>query len=108
MLRRRSFPSIAELRSIFSPFCAKYGIRRLEIFGSAARGNAGPGSDLDLLITLKDSAPISTSDLLEMAGEAEELAGVPVDFILRRSVEQSPNHFAREGILKSAVCLYGS
>jgi predicted nucleotidyltransferase len=107
MLRDRTIPSIPELRSIFRPFCAKYGIRRLEIFGSAARGSARPGSDLDLLVTLDDSAPASTGRLLEMAGEAEELAGVPVDFVLRRSVEESPNHFAREGILKSAVCIYG-
>ena len=42
-----------------------------------------------------------------MAGEAEELIGHPVDFVLRPSLEKSPNRFAREHILATAVCLYG-
>ena len=59
-----------------------------------------------LLVTLDESTPISTSELLEMAGEVEELIGRPVDFVLRPSLEKSPNRFAREHILATAVCLY--
>jgi hypothetical protein len=51
---------------------------------------------------------VSTAELLEMAGEAEELVGRPVDFVLRHSLEKSPNRFAREHILATAVCLYGN
>lgn len=108
MLRRRNVPSISELRTLFQPFCQKHRIHRLELFGSAARGGTTADSDLDLLVTLDESKPASTAEILEMAGEAEELVGLPVDFVLRRSLERSPNHFAREGILKSAVSLYGS
>jgi len=97
-----------ELRLRFRPFCEKYHIRRLEVFGSAARGEAGPGSDLDLLVSLDESMPVSTATLLEMAGEAEELAGTPVDFVLRSSLEKSPNTFARDHILSTSVCVYGS
>lgn len=100
--------SVPELRRAFRSFCEKHRIRRLDVFGSAARGQVAPGSDLDLLVTLQDSSSVSTGDLLEMAGEAEEVAGRPVDFVLRNSVESSPNRFAREEILSSAVCLYGS
>jgi predicted nucleotidyltransferase len=108
MLRRSSARSVAELRRVFRPFCEKHRIRRLEVFGSTARGQAAPGSDVDLLVTLDDSKSVTVADLLEMAGEAEELAGAPVDFVLRTSVEKSPNRFSREGILSSAVCVYGS
>ena len=97
-----------ELRRRLRPFCEKHPIRRLEVFGSVARGQAAPGSDVDLLVTLDESAPVSTADLLEMAGEAEELVGRPVDFVLRSSLEKSPNRYAREHILASAVCLYGN
>jgi predicted nucleotidyltransferase len=108
-MERRSAPlSLAELRTVLRPFCEKYRIRRLEVFGSAARGFATPGSDVDLLVTLDESRPSASGDLLEMAGEAEELVGAPVDFVLRRSVENSPNRFARNDILASAVWLYGS
>ena len=89
-------------------FCEKHHIRRLEVFGSLAHSQASPTSDVDLLVTLDESVPISTAELLEMAGEAEELVGAPVDFVLRRSLEQSPNRYAREHILATAVCVYGS
>jgi hypothetical protein len=97
-----------ELKERLRPFCQKHHIRRLEVFGSAARGEIGPYSDVDLLVTLDDSVPISTAALLDMAGEAEELVGAPVDFVLRPSLEKSPNRFAREHILSTAVCIYGS
>jgi predicted nucleotidyltransferase len=77
----------------------------MEVFGSAARGGASAESDVDLLVAF-DTIP-ETSALIEMAGEAEELLGNPVDFVLRASVEKSQNRFAREDILASAVCLYG-
>lgn len=30
--------------------CRRHGVRRLAVFGSAARGDSGPESDLDLLV----------------------------------------------------------
>lgn len=97
-----------ELRRRLLPFCEKHPIRRLEVFGSVASGTATPGSDIDLLVTLNESATVSTGELLEMAGEAEELIGRPVDFVLRSSLEKSANRYAREHILATAVCLYGN
>lgn len=109
MMPRRSTPlSVAELRRLLRPFCEKHRIRRLEIFGSAAREQAASDSDVDMLVTLGEGKAVSTADLLEMAGEAEELVGAPVDFVLRTSLEKSPNCFAREHILASAICVYGS
>jgi predicted nucleotidyltransferase len=106
MLRCRNPLSIGELQTVLRPFCQKHRIRRLEVFGSVARGVAASGSDVDLLVTLDGPRP--TADLLEMAGEAEELVGAPVDFVLRGALEKSPNPFARKEILASAVPLYGN
>lgn len=97
--------SLATLRAKLAPFCEKHRIRRLEVFGSAARGESTSTSDVDLLATLDGSVPVS--ELLEMAGEAEELVGRPVDFVLRAALEKSPDHLAREHILSTAVCVYG-
>jgi len=104
MMNQSSIFSPASLRERLRPFCEKHHIRRLEVFGSVARGQAAPGSDMDLLVTI--DKPVSTAELLEMAGEAEELVGIPVDFVLRRSLEKSPNRLAREAILSSAICVY--
>jgi len=78
------------------------------VFGSAALGQISADSDVDLMATLDETVPISTSELLEMAGEVEELIGRPVDFLLRSSLEKSPNRVAREHILSTAVCVYGN
>ena len=107
MQRRASPPSLDQLGKLLRPFCEKHPIRCLEVFGSTARGQNVPGSDVDLLVTLDSSKPVSTADLLEMAGEAEEVIGAPVDFVLRSAVEKSPNRFARERILATAVRVYG-
>jgi predicted nucleotidyltransferase len=100
--------SVTELRTRLRPLCEKYGIRRLEVFGSMAHNTATLESDVDLLATFDESMPIATGALLEIAGEAEELIGRPVDFVLRRSIEKSPNRYAREHILSTAISLYGS
>jgi uncharacterized protein len=99
MRRNDEVLSLAELKARLRRFCEKYRIQRLDVFGSAARGEAGPGSDVDLLVTLDESSAVSVSELLEMAGEAEEVVGRPVDFVLRPSLEKSPNRSAREHIL---------
>jgi len=108
MLRSRQPLSADDLRRRLRPFCERHHIRRLEVFGSAARGGTPSDSDVDLLVTLDEATAVSTGELLEMAGEAEELVGRRVDFVLRHSLEKSPNRFAREHILSTAVCVYGS
>lgn len=44
--------NIERLREV----CQRYGVVRLDVFGSSARGTAGPGSDIDLLYTLAPGA----------------------------------------------------
>jgi predicted nucleotidyltransferase len=99
--------SVVKMRTKLQDFARRHRLRRLEVFGSAARGMGGPNSDVDLLVTLDDPANVDAAELFEMAGEAEELLGRPVDFVLRDRLEASPNRWAREQILNTAVTLYG-
>lgn len=53
------------------------GVRKVRVFGSLARGEDVPASDIDLLVELE-----SGRTLLDLAGfrrEAEEILGTPVD-----------------------------
>jgi predicted nucleotidyltransferase len=55
-------PSIEDLARRLPAFCRSHGIARVEVFGSVAAGEAKPGSDLDLMVTLvRGCAPVSTS-----------------------------------------------
>ena len=79
-------------------------VKRVELFGSAARGEMTPDSDVDILVT---PAPEATrQDLFIMAAEVEDALGRSVDFLIRCDVEAMKNVEAKDLILKSAVVVY--
>jgi predicted nucleotidyltransferase len=58
---------------------ARHGVSNLRVFGSVARGDARPESDIDLLVDVEPSR-----SLLELAGlliELQEILGVRVDIV---------------------------
>jgi len=85
--------------------CRRYGVARLEVMGSFARGDAGPESDVDILVTFKPSARIGL-EFVELQQELEALFGRPVDLLTRASVEGSPNKYFRRYALRSTELLY--
>ena len=56
-----------------------YGLHNVRVFGSAARGTDGPGSDLDILVTRSPGTGLLT--VAAFAAEASELLGVEVDVL---------------------------
>jgi predicted nucleotidyltransferase len=79
-------------------------VKRVELFGSAARGEITSDSDVDILVTPSPEA--TRHDLFIMAAEIEDALGRPVDFFIRSDVEAMKNVEARDLILKSAVAVY--
>lgn len=55
------------------------GARNLRVFGSAARGDDGPMSDIDLLVDLDDG--VGLVGLGELQRELTEILGVNVDVV---------------------------
>lgn len=58
---------------------AKVGAKDPRVFGSVARGDDSPGSDIDLLVTFPPEADIVT--LLTLEEELADLLTVPVDVV---------------------------
>jgi predicted nucleotidyltransferase len=56
------------------------GITRLSLFGSMARGEAGPKSDIDLLIEIDPEARVGFFDLFDLQEELETRLGRSVQF----------------------------
>jgi predicted nucleotidyltransferase len=78
---------------------ARYGAKNLRVFGSVARGEGGPGSDLDLLVDMEKGR-----NLLDLVGfwqDLEELLGCHVDVITEGGI--SP--YLRERIYAEALPL---
>lgn len=87
-------------------FCRKWGITKLEVFGSALRDDFDlTRSDVDFLYTLAPDSNIGWSIGL-MAEELSAILGRETDLVCRESVERSENWIRRPAILKSARCLY--
>ena len=87
--------------------CRRYGVARLETFGSFVTGDAGPDSDLDLLVTFEPDAKISL-EFVALQQELEEVMGRSVDLLTRQSVERSPNKYFRRFALRHTEPLYES
>ena len=88
-------------------FCRRWMIRELSLFGSWARGEASPSSDIDLLYDFQPSANWGLLDLAAMQEELEQLLGRRVDLVSRRGIERSTNWLRKKAILSSVVPLYG-
>jgi hypothetical protein len=89
-------------------FCRRWKIKRLAIFGSAAKGELRPASDIDLLVTFNQDADWTMFDHFTMEEELSDLFGRDVDLISLRAVEENPNPISRREILKSARQIYAA
>jgi predicted nucleotidyltransferase len=69
--------------------------RRAEI-GSVARGEAQPGSDLDLLVDFEAGA--SPLDHVGLFQDLEELLGVGVDVVTRSALKPRDEHIRAEAV----------
>jgi uncharacterized protein len=64
------------------------GIAHVAVFGSRARGDNDPQSDLDLLLDLREGASFSLLDLVRVEAILSEATGLPANVFLRRSLDR--------------------
>jgi len=103
----RAVPRPAQLRipkKKIAVLCRKYGVKKLSLFGSAARGEMKPGSDVDLMVEFDPASRTSLWDYPAMQDDFSALFD-------RRKVEfTSPailrNPFRRKTILPDLKTLY--
>jgi len=93
-------------REPLAALCRKYRVKKLSLFGSAARGELTPESDIDLMVEFEPGGAIS---LWEMPAMRQELSALFDD----RSVDLVPpdvlkNPFRRKAILPELQVIYES
>jgi uncharacterized protein len=98
-------PSLDQLRRQLLPFCRKYPIARLEVFGSIADGTATPKSDVDLMVTFDPGVRVG-KEFFTMALELEDILGCQIDLVERAAIERMKNPFKRRSILSCTQLVY--
>jgi len=70
---------IATIREVMIPIAQTYGVKRVYLFGSYAKGNANEKSDVDLLV--EKGRPLSLLKLSGMRQMCEEALKLSVDIV---------------------------
>jgi uncharacterized protein len=101
---------IADKMEPLADLCRCYGVARLEVFGSAARGlDFDPKrSDFDFLVEFEQRSDLPPLEQFFGFAEAlEQLLGRPVDLVEREALKASRNFIRRRAILSQAERVYG-
>jgi uncharacterized protein len=98
---------IYQQRTALDGLCRTYGVRRLEVFGSAAAGaELSEKSDLDFLVKFASPPPGGYADayfgLLE---SLEALFGKPVELVVASAIR---NPFFLQSVERTRTLLYGA
>lgn len=77
----------------------RLGVRRLALFGSAARGEAGPGSDVDLLASFDPGRRLSLIDVIHVENRLSDILGRRVDLIEEHCLEPRAQPSAKRDLI---------
>ncbi len=87
-------PELAKVIRIIRSIRAEieaHGVEHIDVFGSIARGDAGPTSDVDLIVTPKPTARFTLLTLGAVADVLEERLQRHVDTLTQRAIENAPH-----------------
>lgn len=103
---------IADRHAALADLCRQFEVARLEVFGSAARGDDFDlaHSDADFLVTFAPSADLATAmdRFFGLQTALEALLGRPVDLVERPALVASRNYIRRRAILAEAEPVYAT
>lgn len=100
-------PEIEQRRPQLAALCRRFGVRRLELFGSAATGGfRQETSDLDFLVEFEPPAGPGYADRYFGLLEAlEALFGRPVNLVVASAIR---NPYFRQSVDKTRALLYAA
>ncbi len=101
--------TIAEQQDALRGLCRRFGVTRLDMFGSAAGGADFDvaASDVDLLVEFAAEED-DLARFLEFKRALEALLGRHVDLFDRKAIETSRNYIRKRHILSGAEPVYAA
>ena len=83
-------------------YCAEQPIQRLSVFGSAARDELRPESDIDLLVEYEPDASVGYFSMARHMREFVEICGRDVDLCTPNGLSK----YIRDEVIESARLIY--
>ena len=77
----------------------RYGVKSIRLFGSFARGDVAPGSDMDLLVEFEPSAHVGLFEFIHLRNELSEILGCKVDLATPNALHKT----MKDEILREAI-----
>lgn len=100
--RSRRNPAVKKLAAAAPALRSRYGIERIGIFGSFARGEQKPGSDVDVLVEFA-AGHATLSNFVGLADHLEALFKRKVDLVTREGLDR----YIRENVEAEVIWVEG-
>src|SRR6188768_4049294 len=90
-------PETLPTEEALSVLCRRWRIKELSLFGSLARGEAGPASDADVLVTFQPDEHWDLWDMVDLRDDLAVLFGRSVDVVVEGAIR---NPIRRQSIMR--------
>ena len=94
--------TIAQIKKAVTPICERYGVKKMWLFGSYARGEADEKSDVDLIVDSGDSPKLRGFAWGGLYADIHDALGVKLDVLSRHGTHKK----FLDKIAKDEVLLY--
>ena len=96
--------NLEEIKEKAIPVCKHFNVKRLDIFGSIARGEKSKTSDIDLVVEFEEPNQKPSKRFFGLLHHFEDVFQSSVDLVTFDGVR---NPYFKERILKERINIYG-
>lgn len=96
--------TLEEIKKVALLACWQFKVKRLDVFGSLARGEGNPTSDLDLLVEFEDPEQNPSKRFFGLLHHLEDTLACEVDLLTTTGLK---NPYFRRQVLKERITIYG-
>ncbi len=94
---------IDEIKKVSDAACREFDVKRLDAFGSVAKGTATPTSDVDLLVEFRNPEKSPAKRFFGLLHRLEDQLGCNIDLLTLDSLR---NPYFRKRVLKERMSIY--
>ncbi len=95
--------NVDTIKRVVADACRDFDVKRLDAFGSVARGTQTDTSDLDLLVEFREYSSHPAKQFFGLLHRLEDALGCDIDLLTLRGLR---NPYFRKRVLKERVPLY--